>query len=110
MKIAGYEFEWKPFAKLSKNVGNYLKAGTTYSSARLMCVMTIFACNLSLLIIVGTAAVSVLSGKAFDWLGASALVGAIGTIIGVALWGKNAAKNADTASTIAAGSPGAPTA
>lgn len=90
-------FTFKPFEKLSKNIGNYLKAGSTYSSIRLMCVMTVFTGNLSIFSIVLAGVVTVIREKTFDFVGAAALVTAIGVIIGVALWGKNAGKSIETA-------------
>jgi len=64
----------------------FLKANTGHSSLRLMAVGTVVTCCICLFIVVISEALNIKS----DWIGAAVTITAIGGIIGVALWGKNA--------------------
>lgn len=72
--------------KLLNKLSEFLTANSKLSSLRLKTVITVLTCDLSILIIV----VSETIKNKSNWLEAAAAVTALGTVIGVALWGKNA--------------------
>ena len=78
--------------------GEFFKSGSKLSSLRLKTVITVFSCDAAILIIV----ISEASKPKANWLDAAAGIAALGTVIGVALWGKNAGlaqENKDTSDT-----------
>lgn len=75
---------------------SFLQAGTPDSSIRLMAVMTIITCNMSLLMIVMMTCWKMRTHwQDLNYLGVAAVIAAIGTIIGLAMWGKNAGKSVE---------------